>query len=74
MGMTQVMDMHGQTEGMLAKSTLVYLLNSIVYPSNHKLTICVLFKSQVFIIYAELAKLQNGSKERRIHRLCKAVC
>ena len=53
MGMTEVVDMHGQTEGMLAKSTLVYLLNSIVYPSNPKLTICVLFKSQVFIIYAE---------------------
>ena len=60
-------------EGMLAKSTLVYLLNSIVYPSHPKFTVGILLKGQVFVIYAELAKLQNCPEERGIHRLGQTV-
>ena len=46
MGMTQVMDMHGQTEGMLAKSTYIY-----IYIEREN---CLLFEGFKYRIYNDI--------------------
>ena len=60
-------------EGNQVQFTLVKLLYSIVNPCYPIFSIWVLSECMIFVIYPELPQLQNGSEERCIHCLCKAV-